>query len=206
MIDVRVFGVEERIDNIRITQKKLSVPDEKVFIDYNRDGVVPTAKRAWTYPTEGSHVMVLQDDIELSNGFLDICNIIAKTHPKKIVSLFPYQFMRRPIGMRKMVSPYIRTRVLSGCGIIMPAEYIKPCIESFPEDAMQDDTMIYNWAKSRGVWVITTIPAILQHIGDDSVIDPKKAIRRTVFYEENPVADWSNPKIYLHITECDSVW
>ena len=41
----------------------------------------------------------------------------------------------------------------------------------------------------------TTIPALVQHIGDVSAIDASRQVRRTYYYSENPVANWSNPII-----------
>lgn len=43
--------------------------------------------------------------------------------------------------------------------------------------------------------ILTTIPAIIQHIGDVSVIDPSKPIRRTQYFERDPVANWASQKI-----------
>jgi hypothetical protein len=43
--------------------------------------------------------------------------------------------------------------------------------------------------------IITTVPATVQHIGDISIANIGCAIRRTVYYDKNPIANWSNKAI-----------
>ena len=189
---MRISGVPERRANIEQNQALLSVPNDRVFFDDQHIGVVSIARQVYLYPASASHILVLQDDVELCNGFLDICSRMIKAHPEKIISLFPYQFQKRIKNMKVLMSPYIQTNVLSGCAVIMPSEYAEPCFDSFPPETEQDDTCIFNWARSRRIKVITTIPSTVQHIGDSSIINPNKPVRRTVYYNENPEADWDS--------------
>lgn len=199
MFDIRIFGVEKRIDNIRQTQKILKVPDDHIIIDQKREGCLPTARKAWLLPTDKKFVIVLQDDIELCNNFLAYCTKMCTMFPKVIVSLFPLQFIHadelRWYGI-PTASPYITTNVTSGCGIIMPTEFIEPCIGSWTEADTEDDVSINRWAKENGIPVITTLPPLIQHLGDDSVVRPGNAIRRSPHFQKKPEANWD--KNLLH--------
>ena len=198
---VKIYGVESRRSCIDSIVNQLSIPEDHIFIDDRPNGgdVMYTAKKAWLSDHgDATHVLVLQDDIELCDGFLDICSTIVETHPDKIISLFPFQFLREEERLKHITTPYIATFCISGQGIIMPVEYVKPCfdhIKSVYDDNIADDTGIGSWAYNRRIDIVTTIPAILQHIGDISALDSNRPVRRTVYYDSNPVADWDNKKI-----------
>lgn len=198
---VKIYGVESRRTCIDSIVEKLSIPEDCIFIDDRPNGgdVMYTAKKAWLSDHgDATHALILQDDIEVCDGFLDICKTIIDTHPDKIVSLFPFQFLRKDERLNNISTPYVATFGLSGQGIIMPVEYIKPCFDYIKivyNDDVADDTGIASWAFSTRTDIITTIPAILQHIGDISALDENRPIRRTVYYDPNPVADWTNEEI-----------
>ena len=193
-ISVRVFGVPERIDNIKTIQRMLSLDDSHIFIDYEHKGCLWNAKRAWKLKTDKPFVMVLQDDVELCDNFLYYCNIITGLHPTKIISLFPLQFRySHDVSKIPTVSPYISTSVLSGCGIIMKSDWVEDCISSWSNDIKGDDTNIQKWADSVGIPILTTIPAILQHKDYDSVFNSERKLGGTVFYSKNPTGvNWRN--------------
>ncbi len=193
MIDVRIFGVPERMDNIEKMKSRFD-GNVTVVMDNEHSGCVPTARKTWLLHTDASHVLVLNDDVELCNDFMRVCDVIVERHPDKIITLFPAQFMSRDVlnnvgGMPKN-SPYVSTDRVSGAGIIMPTEYVKPCVESWDKHTTEDDTSIYEWAKKNGISVITTLPAILQHLNLGSQVGHCEM--HTDFYEENPVANWEN--------------
>lgn len=196
MIDIRIFTIPERLNHAKEMQKILNVPDKNCIIDYNHDGVIPTAKKAWLIPTDCDYVMVLNDDLIFCDNFLHICNQIVKSMPDCIISLFPLQFQQREVlshvgGIPKN-SPYVTTDILSGCGIIMPTRYVKPCIESWRKDAVCDDTSIHNWARANNITVITTLPTTIQHVGYVSVARPGGNYLKTDFFEQSPVANWES--------------
>lgn len=194
-ISIRIIGVEDRIDNVNNTKKILNIPESNIFIDVNRCGLIENAKNAWLKETEKPFVMVLQDDIILCQDFLHYCNKIIDRFPDSIVSLFPLQFLKRDDINRACVnvedSPYYTTDRLSGCGIIMKTEYVKPCVSSWKKEIDGDDTNIFEWAQANKISTITTIPSTIQHIGDNSVFAPGNGIRRTEFFSNNPsYANW----------------
>ncbi len=191
-IDVRIFGVPERIENIRHNQKLLNVPEDHVVIDYAHTGCFATAQRAWSLPKTAEHILVLQDDVLLSDGFLDVCKIIAKTHPDSIVGLYPGQFPRAEhIKGLPLRSPYIATHDLAGPAILMPARYVFPCLITWESKRKGDDVQIQIWANDNGIQLLTTIPCIVQHIGEQSVFQPGRNLGGTDFFVKDPyVVDW----------------
>lgn len=198
-ISVRIFGVPSRIKNIRENQTRLHIPDENIFIDEKHDGCVKTAMRAWSYPTDKEFVLVLQDDVELCDNFVECCNKIVNAHPFKIISLFPIQLMSRNNVwslVKNLKSPYVFTgsEGTSGCGIIMRTEWIPDCLKSWEGSGLNgDDTNINAWAKKTGTPIITTVPATIQHIGDVSVFDRSRSIGRSELYSKNAAkSDWDN--------------
>ena len=198
-IDIRIFGVHSRESMILATAQKLSLSEDHVHYDDRPNGgsVMYTAKKAWLaeIPDGVTHRVVLSDDVEVCNGFAEICTQMVNAHPDDVITLFPYPFMYRQPGLERLLTPYVLSNTLSGCGIIMPVKYIIPCFEWIDEhyiNPQEDDYHIQRWAIANSIQMLTTIPAILQHIGDDSIFNPQAPIRRTDYYEENPIADWNS--------------
>lgn len=202
IIDIHVYGVHERDSMIASTVDKLGLSYDNVHYDDRPNGglMVYTAKKAWLAPVPDgvTHRVALADDVEVCDEFWAICERIAQTHPDAIVSFFPYEFMNRNPEIEGMDTPYFAAGILSGCAIMMPVEYIKPCfdyINAVFEDNCADDEGIQAWAEKRGKKMLTTIPALIQHIGDDSIANKGSFIRRTVYYDPKPVADWESKKV-----------
>lgn len=194
-IDIRIFGVPERMDCIRKNQNILSLPDESVIIDWNHDGVIPTSKKAWLKTTDKPFVLVLQDDVELCCGFTSYCERIINIHPNEIISLFPTEFNNKRISTTRLHggSPYVLANCVSGPGIIMKTEYVKPCLDSWSRDVRGDDVNIQLWAKRNGIQIITTIPSLIQHIGEVSVFDQSRSLGSTQFFCDDPAdVDWES--------------
>lgn len=206
-IDVHIYGVHVRDSMIHNTKCKLGLPDDYVHYDDRPNGgfMIYTAKKAWLAPIDDgvTHRVALADDVEVCCGFMDICKQIAETHPRHIISFFPYEFMSRNPEIERLDTPYFKAHILSGCGIMMPVEYIKPCFDFIREkfnDECPDDFAIQTWAQDAGIPILTTVPALLQHIGDESIANKGCFIRRTVYYDEYPEANWNSKKImeYRH--------
>lgn len=206
-IDIHIYGVHERDAMIAATVNKLGLSYDNVHYDdrTERGSMMYTAKKAWLAPIpEGvTHRVALADDVEVCDGFWEICEQIVVAHPDKVISLFPYEFMQRNPQIEGYDTPYFKCSILSGCAIIMPVEHIKPCfdyVKAIFDDICADDEGIQAYAEARGIEMLTTIPATVQHIGDDSIANIGCPIRRTEYFCQNPVADWSD-KTILKYTE-----
>lgn len=197
MIDIRIFGVPERMDMIRRNQELLGLPDDRIILDPEHNGCLPTAKRCWALEPAGEHVLVLADDVLLCYHFTDYLERIVRAHPDEIIGLFPIQFPdRRHVSRFPVRSPYVETKMLSGAAIMMRAEYVKPCLAFWKDERIGDDTNIQAWAKHEGIQILTTLPATLNHIGFVSVHDPSRSLGGTEFFRADPSdANWDDPYV-----------
>ena len=193
-ISIRIMGVEKRMDNINITKTRFHVPDEHVFIDREHIGCVENAKRAWLAETDKPFVMVVQDDVEFCDDFIHYANKVVKQYKDKIITFFPFQFFEVPQGGLPKKSPYVLTRCISGQATLMPTEYVKPCISAWREDIKGDDTNIMRWGWDNDIKFLTTLPALTQHLGQESVFDHTRSIGKSNCYRKNPgkYADFDN--------------
>jgi len=201
-LDIHIYGVHARDDMIAATANKLDLNSDRIHYDDRLNGglMMYTAKKAWLAPISENitHRICLADDVEVCDDFLAIAAQIAEAHPKSIISFFPYEFMRKTPEIEALDTPYLKCHILSGCAIMMPVEYIEPCFDYVKErfnDECLDDWGIQQWAESAGIEILTTVPALVQHIGDTSIANKGCFIRRTVYYQSNPVANWSSKKV-----------
>lgn len=209
MIDIHIYGIHSRDSMIKVMTAKLDILPSAIHYDDRPNGgsILYTAQKAWLadIPDDVTHRIVFQDDVETCDNFKAVVTQIAETHPKDIIGFFPFNFQDRISQIEGQDTPYFLANPLSACGIMMPVEYIQPCFnyisEHFGED-VDDDYAIQEWARHAGVRVLTTIPALIQHIGDESIANKGAGIRRTVYYQKNPQANWSSKKV-LHWRELE---
>ena len=141
--------------------------------------------------------MLIQDDVEPCDGFIDIVGQIMAAHPNTIFSFFPYYYMDKTVTVDKG-NPFWEAEIVSGCCIAVPNRYIGEMIQYMRRQkhlSCGEDLVIGWFAHENKIPILTTIPAIVQHVGDVSVIDPSKPIRRTQYFERDPVANWASQKI-----------
>lgn len=201
LIDIRIFAVPERKDNVKVLQKALQIPDGNIIWDNNHEGILPTARKVWSLKTDKPFVMVMNDDAEICKDFIKYAEKTISLHPDHVVSLFPWQFRKRKqVRNRARRSPYILTKEVMGLAVIMKKEYIKPCLDYWTDD-LADDVNITKWATDNGIPILTTLPSIVQHVGDTSTKGEEFEVIRTEFYDPDPkdenwddgyVTAWSN--------------
>lgn len=201
-IDIQIYGVHARDHMIDNLINKLELDRNCVHYDDRKSGglVIYTAKKAWLadVPDGVTHRIALSDDNDVCENFVSIATQMAETHPDDIVSFFPYRFMERNPIIEGLDTPYFKSQSLFGSAIMMPVKYIQPCFKYIKDrfnDNIADDDGIWSWAHKERIQILTTIPATVQHIGDDSVLDPGRPIRRTVYFDKKANADWSNKKV-----------
>lgn len=94
MISIKIVGVREREYMIDEMNRQLQLPAGDIIYDERPGGgyAFPILKKAWLDPfAEGeTHRVVLNDDLELCDDFINICNQIAKAQPNSIVSFFQH--------------------------------------------------------------------------------------------------------------------
>jgi hypothetical protein len=197
MFDIKIYGVPKRNENIEKLASKLLLSDSDIFYDDRPNGgnALYTALKVYNAPCSPdlTHRIVLQDDIEICNNFRDICNNIIATHPDKIIMLFPVDnAIEDGVDLCELNNtPYLEASMPSGCGYILPVQHMKNFAKAVHKDAIED-VALFGWARKNNILILNTVPALIQHIGDESIIYKKAPIRRTRYFEENPIANWKS--------------
>lgn len=207
MLDIKIYGTHKRDRFIEEYKKILPITDSDIIYDDRACGgnAYYTCKKACLQPIpEGvTHRLFLPDDMQLCSNFLDILNKIIETHPEKVICLFPFDRCRVWKYAYRQNTPYFNVHIMSCCGVVMPVQYIESCFkwidENFPnQDAIIDDVAMQKYFEAHNIPFITTLPSLVQHMGDDSLVTPGAPIRKTdVFLDDmkNINIDWSTNKI-----------
>lgn len=173
MFDIKIMAHPSRKDNVLKLLDKLGFDESIVVYDDRENGgdSIYTSEKAWRQPiidNKITHRIVLQDDIDVCDNFLQTMSKIINDMPDICVSLYN----GIPIDVRiSKIDPYVKVNELCGVGIILPVKYIDDCwnwINSQSEEnyCKCDDIMIHKYCKSQNIDVYTTIPLTVQHIGD----------------------------------------
>ena len=210
MITYKIYGMHSRDAMITDLKKQLDIDDSSIYYDDRPNGglAIYTAKKAWLSPIEigETHRVVFPDDAMVCDDFCNISEKIVKTHPDAIISLFCWEGRYKNEEFEHLSSPYLESRFVIGCGIIMPVQYIKPCFDWVKEtynDDIADDAAIQYWAENNNIQIITTIPSLVQHLGDDSILTSNAPIRKSAYFSKQPVADWTNNEVLrMPTSEC----
>lgn len=204
-IDIRIMGCHRRDENISKLVSDLYLSKDAVVYDNRPSGgdAMYTARKAWLSESDEifTHRLVLQDDVEVCENFLPIINTIVRTHPNCVISLINFI---APVNYPNYKNtPYYKVDLISGCGIIMPKYVIKPCMQWCKESTNEvlkphDSLMISKYCREHDVTMITTIPSIIQHYDDDTLLHQTYTWKRiSKNYSPTPQADWTNTSILL---------
>lgn len=198
-ICIVIIGIKERQPLIDRICKQVKV--NYILLDENKRGplnsVITFLKSLnWENFT---HTIFLQDDAYLCNNFLNISNSIIKTHPDKVVGLFPWDFLDSFIVPINNGIPYYDVGTLSGVGIIFPNIYANDYLDfavssPYPN---QDDLTLQLFCEQKGIDMIQTVPAVVQHCDNGSYWNCDKGFneRRVKYFELNPIANWESTKV-----------
>lgn len=201
MVGIKIVGVHKRDHMIDAMNRQLRLPADDIIYDERPGGgyAFPVLKKAWLdpYAEEETHRVVLNDDLKLCDNFREICEQIAKAQPNSIVSFFSTYFNSSYCDqeIQKLQTPYVRHDVgIFGCAIMMPKDVAIECMgytdEHYPGIKFESHAF-HQFALENGIPVISTLPCLVQHLGDDSLVDKHLPIRRTTRFVKQPTANWS---------------
>lgn len=173
MIEFAIIGVPERAGMIEAM--KLKVPQARVFLDPDKNGIWWNWKRAMVESLarklpETTHIMVLQDDLELCSDFLEVLPRLIKRRPNDLISLFAMSGV-----VEKAVSAGVHWAKLrsagSGQAIIFPlhrlVRFLAWCEVNVKEEYPYDDARIALWLAESGGFCYVTAPSLVQHLGTE---------------------------------------
>lgn len=194
-----IIGVQSRMEMITKLQEKLSIPSENIILDKVQSGPLSSVITALKNGKDEDYVLLIQDDAWPCDNFYDICDKIFNTHPDAIVGLFPFDLDRKNLDNINKTSPYYYVEVLSAVGIIFPTKYIDQFLVFCETDGIpkKDDTTIFNFCKKYNIPVYQTLPAVVQHLGDKSILWPNAPKRVAMYFENHDKYDWSSTDINI---------
>ena len=204
MLDVRIMACRKRETMAKELAGALALPEEHITWDDRPEGgdAMYTARKTWLHPMpEGvTHRLVLQDDVIPCDGLLDICEAMIQTYPRVVFALttFCYSIYAQ---MDPETPYYPVTTPFPACAIIFPREYIEPWIRwcdegHYPELAVHDSHMIRLWCQEKGVPVLSTVPQLVDHRDDETLLPyVYHAVRKSPFFSQHPEGDWGNRRI-----------
>lgn len=205
MVTIKITAVEKRRKMAESLQSRLGLRDEDVIFDDRPEGgnAMYTVKKAWLSPLEEgeTHRLVLSEDLEVAEGFREICEQMVQAHPDCCFSLFTTHLNGPDYDSfcNTLDTPYVDHSVgIFGCAILLPSRYIKECFDWIEDNCaadVRDNAGILAWLKHKQLPILTTVPGLIQHIGDESVVDPSLPIRRSSRFIEHAQADWTSTKI-----------
>lgn len=200
MIDICIMAHPSRKENVEKLLTQLNLPKTAVFWDDREIGgdAMYTARKAWTspIPENCTHRLVLQDDVELCDNFIEIVEQVANKFSNQIVSLFHCE------DFFNKTDRYQLTNFLWGCAIMIPATQVNNCWEfvdkiptttwyKYAKDIiLHDDDCIVAWAVTNNIPIINTVPSLVQHIGDDSLVGCKEKRIAKDFIKSPPITGW----------------
>ena len=201
MIDYRIIAHPSRKGYVENILSALGRDEDIIVWDDREHGgdAMYTARKAWQLPIpEGcTHRLVFNDDVELCNGFCEIAEQVASRHTEHLVSFFHTE--KYPQNER-----YVLTERLYGAGMMLPAKLISGCwdfIDHLPERCLwcrgealsilkHDTDCMAVWATDNQIPIINTVPSLVQHLGDISLVGITKKRVSPDYTKTPPVNGW----------------
>lgn len=212
-VDIKIYGIHERDFLIDKLKESLNLSDNDILYDDReiRGSCLYTLEKACKAPMSDTltHRLVMPDDMIVCNDFYTVINKIINTHPDKIICLFPYCYHRHEneYQYQPNTSPYIRSNgLVAGNGLIFPVQMIEPMFEWIHEQHPDDfndyrsEFALRAWIRHSHSTLINTIPAPVQHIGDDYGSHLPYEVtenRKTSYYRKDCLTDvnWESKDI-----------
>ena len=208
-LDIKIYGIEERQDNIFKNKMLLNLSDCDIFISEQSTRTkiedkwpYSACKKAFTQPIPAgvTHRLVLQDDVELCNDFLYYANKIINAHPDAIFFLTSVDTKEGNFYKKNSISPYRRLApYITGCSILIPVKYIDDLFESLDKEYPQikigrphEDAAIITYARRHKIPLLTTVPALTQHLGKSSSLCCTVTYAKAYYFSGHETYDWDS--------------
>lgn len=204
MVEIRIRTCPTRAEMAEKLRTELELPESSVFTDDRDGGGNPLDlwfRMAENLPLDATHLCLLDEDTEVSAGFKDIVEQLTQAHGECVFSLFTTDLNSGYFDgfIKELKSPYLRCSRLFGCAVILPVSIVSDCFawirNNLDTENVHDAFGVQEYLELKGIPILTTVPGIIQHIGDQSLYGPGLPIRRTQRFEKNPEADWTSQQI-----------
>lgn len=199
-VDICIMAHPSRKENVQNIQQTLNLSDNSIFWDDRINGgdAMYTAKKAWQSPIPNgcTHRLVIQDDVIISNNFLEIIQTVANKYQNQVITFSHIE------ELDKNTRYHTSNTFSMGCAIMIPVKYLNKMwwfidnrIEVFlkpkcPEILKRDTSCIRAWMRHYDIEGITTVPSLVQHIGDESLVGIKRHRVAPDFTMNPPLTGW----------------
>lgn len=171
--DIKIMGVPKRMMNVVRLCTKLGLTIGDTAIDEKLSGnPFKTSRRAFTQPFAygTTHRCVLQDDVDVCEGFDELVNTLVNLFPDAMFSLYS----RKRDGADIPDGSIVRTggRIWGQC-VIIPKNYIDGIYEKYDsgyDGYIHDDGFYCGYAKWKKIPVLTTYPCAVRLLDEDSLL------------------------------------
>lgn len=201
--DIKVYGIEDRRENILKTKEILNLSDNDIYIVKKGKWPYDLCKQVFKSPHEPdvTHRLVLQDDCELCPDFEKYLQQIVNARPDDIFMLTALDFKTQIDYADNLKSPYVEVgQFVSGNAVIIPIKYIDQMFDwldsRYPQISIgnpHEDAAFKFFTIENGLRCTTTVPSIVQHIGHRSSLCNYKTRAETYYFKDWDKADYTNP-------------
>lgn len=195
-LSVAVMTHPARIAPAHQLARSLCEPATAVVVDPDPGtplSCLRNARRAWSRvaPT-ATHHLVIQDDVRLCDNFVRHLSTAVRQRPEHAISLFTEWGSDTSSAVRlaalagsrwaPIIDPYMPT-----VGLVLPASAARLIAADTDEAAPADDVAVHRILLAAGVPLTATVPGLLQHVGDDSLVgNGHMGARRAALFDRDP--------------------
>jgi hypothetical protein len=196
MIAYAIMAVPERRANVLRTQRQL--PRSEVFVDHERAGPWPTARRAWLglLRTGKPWCCLIQDDVTLAGGFHSSLTEALGVLPRTAEVVAPYSNRKFTEKLPTGSFARIRDGVWGVCTVFRRdalAEFLKWEVTHVRPEFKHDDSRVAIWMIETGRESWCMVPSIVQHLDGKSIAgnNPPQARQARRFVDPCHWIRWS---------------
>ncbi|GAA4715809.1 hypothetical protein [Phytohabitans rumicis] len=194
-IGVAIMHHPRRRDRIPDLVRACAPLAARVVTDPDPDGPpspLRTAKRAWRAVEDGvTHHLVLQDDILLVRDFAAQLRRAVAQRPGHGISLYSHwdspqnsYLVRRAAMAGSPFAPLSRHEWTPTQGFVLPAARARELADylaGIPDEVKDDDEMVVNYCREHDVPVVATVPHLVDHREDPTIVGHEGRFHATVF-------------------------
>lgn len=172
-----------------------------------------TAALAWgTLASRAGHVVVLQDDVRLAEGFVARVGQAARRYPDAAVAFYANWDTRNGAAVRlgACAGAHFVTAIdneYTPClALLLPARHaagFAAYATAFLEETKADDKVMMRYLRERRVRTLLSVPALVEHEGDVSVAaNGIHGLRRAACFLPRPPARGTESRVLTDFPVC----
>lgn len=213
LISVGIVGVLERRQEIRKLVASLNSPLTAIHWDINHRGSWYGHLNALLFYRDcnSTHHLVIEDDVEVCDHFMDILNEAVEAVPDQVISIYSARAEKAKTAwaLKHDSSWFRNAHGASGQGVLFPRHLLDDFLvwerRNCPAEMKYEDTRLYGWMNESGLLTWNTVPSLIEHTQPmQSMLGFNNQGKVAAWYEKHPpVIDWRkglpSPKVFKYI-------